>query len=129
MSLQPDGVVFRHVRLPLLFSFPRNVYSLSLFNLPFPAAFKGELVFTQKRMGVGGGGVGGGRMLDMIKTRAAVSILEWVTSFFAHSSGGLLGGLPAPGIDFAYFLSNSRMEISPELRGLFGDKLKDICGY
>lgn len=121
MSLQPDGVVFRHVRLPLLFSFPRNVYSLSLFSLPFPAAFKGELVFTQKR--------GGGGMLDVIKTRAAVSILEWVTSFFAHSSGGLLGGLPAPGRDFAYFLSNSRMEISPALRGLFGDKLKDICGY
>lgn len=52
MSLQSDGVVFRHVRLPSLFSFPRNVYSL--FNLPFPAAFKGELVFTQKQRGGGG---------------------------------------------------------------------------
>lgn len=54
MSLQSDGVVFRHVRLPSLFSFLRNVYSLSLFNLPFPAAFKGELVFTQKQRGGGG---------------------------------------------------------------------------
>lgn len=68
-------------------------------------------------------------MFDVTKTRAAVSILEWPTSFFADSSGGLLGGRPASGIDFAYFVSNSRMEISPVFRGLFGGKLEDICGY
>lgn len=54
MSLQSYGVVFRHVRPPSLFSFPGNMYSLSLFNLPFPAAFKGGLVFTQKLRGGGG---------------------------------------------------------------------------
>lgn len=47
MSLQPYGVVFRHVRPPSLFFFLEMC--LSLFNLPFPAAFKGELVFTQER--------------------------------------------------------------------------------
>lgn len=39
-------------------------------------------------------------MFNVIKTRAAVSILEWLTSFFAHSSGGLLGGRPAAGVEF-----------------------------
>lgn len=46
-------------------------------------------------------------MFNVTKTRAAVSILEWVTSFFAHSSGGLLGGRPAPGIDFILSLMQS----------------------
>lgn len=58
-------------------------------------------------------------MFNVIKPRAAVSILEWVTSFFAHSSGGLLGGRPAAGVDFTYFLSNSRVEISLVFRGLW----------
>lgn len=79
-------------------------------------------MFNQKQRG-------GGWMSDVIKPRAALSILEWVTSFFAHSSGGLLGGRPAPGIDFAYFLSNSWMEISWMLRVFFGGTLNDICGY
>lgn len=51
------------------------------------------MVFAQKQRG-------GGWMFNVIKTRAAVSILEWLTSFFAHSSGGLLGGRPAAGVEF-----------------------------
>lgn len=71
-------------------------------------------------------------MFNVIKTRAAVSILEWVTSFFfAHSSGGLLGGRPAPGIDFAYFFFffQSDGNFSCVKWGFFGEKLEDICAY
>lgn len=62
--------------------FPRNVYNLST----FPGVFKGELVFTQKRAGEGA--------LNVMRTRAVVVIFEWVTSFFADSCEGLLGGRP-----------------------------------
>lgn len=60
--------------------FPRNVYSLST----YPGVFRGELVFTQKWSGEG----------CVMRTRAAVVIFEWVTSFFADSCEGLLGGQP-----------------------------------
>lgn len=51
--------------------------------------------------------------------------------FFAHSSGGLLGGRPAPGIDFAYFFFffQSDGNFSCVKWGFFGEKLEDICAY
>lgn len=66
-------------------------------------------------------------MFNVIKTRAAVSILECVTSFIVHSCKGLLEGQPAPGVDLASFLSNSRMKMYLVLTGLLGEKLEDMC--
>lgn len=38
----------------------------------------------------------GGGLFSLTRTRAAVFFAQWVTSFYANSRGGILGGLPAP---------------------------------
>lgn len=92
--------------------FPRNVYNLST----FPGVFKGELVFTQKRSGEGA--------FNVMRTRAAVVIFEWVTSFFADSCEGLLGGHGFHMLSFKQSGGNFLCVL-----GSIWRETEDICGY
>lgn len=71
-------------------------------------------------------------MFNVIKTRAAVSILEWVTSFFFCTLQRRTTGRPASSwhrFRILFFFFQSDGNFSCVKWGFFGEKLEDICAY